>query len=852
MIDCKFKQKEGDGYICIHPTQIPVDASIIPEDDCKSCFLRDKAPIKEIEEDLKADLEAIHQFFIANEKQKGSHALAKMLTEKENKFYTVSDTKEIYYYKDGIYEPDGERIILEKIQRILEDKNSNFVVNEVMGHIKRSTLINREKFTAPENLICLDNGILDIETMMIHEHTESIIFLNKIPVNYDSTIEFKAGKQFINEILEDEENINIMQEFIGYLLYKKHPFHKALMMVGSGANGKCQKGDDKVLMSNGEWKEIKDIKIGDEIISPQIDGSYKFCKIINTHNRFEEDVYEVREKTRKNRLLYTCAGNHIIPIIRTWTKRTSKDDSTPRLKKRKLFEYDAHHISKLENSKSRICSFSTTAIDYKQKDAEINPYCLGAWLGDGHFVNTSLSITTKDKEVIEEFDSNEFIKSHKKKNNLATSYRLSVKGNFAKQLINLKLKGKTSINKFIPKECLLSSINYRKDLLAGLIDTDGFVQKETSAIYYSTISKHLSEDIKNLVFSLGGYATIHKKISKCQNGFIGNYFELSIQFKDRKIIPLKIPFKKNRLKERRIEPRHIAIECVKTKPQQVYGIEIEGNSKWYITNNWVVTHNSTLINLIKTFLGFKNCTSIPLQRLDTDKFATSQMYGKLANLFADLPPRGLKETSIFKMLTGEDFIPAQRKFRDEFQFVNYAKQIFSANQVPKSMDDSDAFFRRWLPITFGKQFLEGKADVDMLKKITTPEELSGLLNWAIAGLKRLLKNKKFSSSKSIANVREEYIRMSDSVGAFIMDCVDASPDEYVIKKDLYVEYTAYCRDRNYPIVSEIVFHKEILKQLRVEDFRATDPNGNRIYTWKGIKLRTQEEKQEDIEEIKID
>jgi P4 family phage/plasmid primase-like protien len=248
---------------------------------------------------------------------------------------------------------------------------------------------------------------------------------------------------------------------------------------------------------------------------------------------------------------------------------------------------------------------------------------------------------------------------------------------------------------------------------------------------------------------------------------------------------------------------------------------------------------STFINLIKEFLGLKNCVSIPLQHLEEDKFALANLHGKLANLFADLPSRALRNTSIFKMLVGEDLIPAEKKFKDKFFFTNYSKQLFSCNQIPKSPEDSDAFFRRWLIVNFPNQFVNSKADKGLLKKLTTPEELSGFLNFAIEGLKRLLERQDFSNTPEIEKVRDTYIRMSDSVAAFIMDCIENSPDFFEEKKKLFTSYCDYCRENKCPIVSENTFYKEIPKQVRIEDYRPLlDMEGKkiRVSCWKGIKF----------------
>lgn len=250
---------------------------------------------------------------------------------------------------------------------------------------------------------------------------------------------------------------------------------------------------------------------------------------------------------------------------------------------------------------------------------------------------------------------------------------------------------------------------------------------------------------------------------------------------------------------------------------------------------------STLINLIKNFLGEDNCVSIPLQRLEEDKFAVASLYGKMVNLFADLPARSLSGTSMFKILTGGDSVSGEKKFQDSFNFVNYAKMLFSANQLPQTPDDTTAFFRRWIIIVFPNNF-EQQKDEELLDRITTEEELSGLLSWALEGLSRL-ENHGFSSSESTEKIREDYIRKSNSVAAFVIDKLEISSSDCLVKKEIYATYTDYCRQSGYPMVSENAFHRELLKQVRIEDYRpaSVEKNGKRPPCWLGIKYKSPEE-----------
>lgn len=105
---------------------------------------------------------------------------------------------------------------------------------------------------------------------------------------------------------------------------------------------------------------------------------------------------------------------------------------------------------------------------------------------------------------------------------------------------------------------------------------------------------------------------------------------------------------------------------------------------------------TTFLKVIDNLLGSKNMSHVSLQDLGNDRFASAGLYGKLANTFADLKSDKLTHSGPFKMLVSGDFIRAQHKFKNPFEFQNYAKLIFSANEIPQSDDKTYAYFRRWI------------------------------------------------------------------------------------------------------------------------------------------------------------
>jgi putative DNA primase/helicase len=256
---------------------------------------------------------------------------------------------------------------------------------------------------------------------------------------------------------------------------------------------------------------------------------------------------------------------------------------------------------------------------------------------------------------------------------------------------------------------------------------------------------------------------------------------------------------------------------------------------------------STLINLITAFLGKKNISSESLHDLLNDRFAKANLYGKLANLFADIPSNALMQTGVFKTLTGEDMISAQKKFCHSFTFCNHAKLVFSANKLPETWDRTDAFFRRLIPINFPYRFEGDSADEDKIKKLTTPEELSGFLNFAMDGLRQLLANGKFSGSRGVEGIKKQYTRMSDSMRAFCDEMLKLNPAGRIVKKELYMAYCDYCREKKLVMITDNTFGKKL--PMVFSGIRDGRPliGDKREHCWFGISLKGSE-KEDDTDE----
>lgn len=245
---------------------------------------------------------------------------------------------------------------------------------------------------------------------------------------------------------------------------------------------------------------------------------------------------------------------------------------------------------------------------------------------------------------------------------------------------------------------------------------------------------------------------------------------------------------------------------------------------------------SVILNLLKKMLGDSNVVSISIQDLEIQRFAKGQLYQKYANIYPDLSTKALTTTGTFKQVTGGDNITAEKKFKGFFNFYNYAKMIFSCNQIPIAYDDTDAYFRRWIILNFPNTFEGDNADPQLITKLTKDSEMSGVLNLILPCLQRLLTHNKFTYKLSTDQKRELYKRLSDPVEGFVMDEIDISPSEWIPKKELYKIFCDFCKRKNLSIVAENTFGKRLIRIANVRDYRPK-VDGQRIYAWAGIKLR---------------
>lgn len=227
---------------------------------------------------------------------------------------------------------------------------------------------------------------------------------------------------------------------------------------------------------------------------------------------------------------------------------------------------------------------------------------------------------------------------------------------------------------------------------------------------------------------------------------------------------------------------------------------------------------STFLDMVKAVLGDGNVSALDLKELG-DRFSTSMMYGKLANIGDDIGDDFLQgsQVSIFKKIVTGNRIKAERKGQDPFEFNPYVKLLFSANDIPRMKDKTGAVLRRLVIIPFNATFSRDAADYDpfIKYKLIQQESIEYLIALGVQGLKRVITNNQFTNSELVQRQLNEYEEENNPIIAFIAE-VGTEAIENEATADVYRRYQVFCADNSMQPMSNIVFSKQINKRLGME------------------------------------
>lgn len=153
------------------------------------------------------------------------------------KFVTITESREMLYYKNGVYVAGGDIIVETEAELLYGYSVSNKTLSEIKGHIMRNTYRSRSEFDTDIRIINMKNGLYNIETDELKRHTSDYLSFVQIPIFYNPDSKPKLFGKFLKEVLYPRE-IRTAAEAIAYSLCRDNPFEIINVLFGYGGNGK--------------------------------------------------------------------------------------------------------------------------------------------------------------------------------------------------------------------------------------------------------------------------------------------------------------------------------------------------------------------------------------------------------------------------------------------------------------------------------------------------------------------------------------------------------------------------------------------------------------------------------------
>lgn len=335
--------------------------------------------------------------------------------------------------------------------------------------------------------------------------------------------------------------------------------------------GKCLGKNEKIIMYDGSIKKVQDIKTGDLLM-----GDDSTPRMVLSTTKGEDHLYKIIPNKGKS---FVVNKPHVLSLRKTGSNN--------------IIDIPLNEYIDKSNNFKHIYKGYRTGVEFKEKELTIDPYFLGIWLGDGNSGN--VGVTTTDDEIIDylySYAQKLNLKVYKTKQKDRTTRYSITKGELGKnnKLSLQKLLREINVlnNKHIPFEYKTASRKQRLELLAGLIDSDGY--KNDKSYVFSNSNEILIDDVVYLAQSLGFVAYKKRNLS---HGF-GMYrqsFRVSI-LGDCHKIPVLV--KRKFCGERKTIVNHLnfGFKIQYIGKGEYFGFMLDGNGR-FLLDDFTVTHNTT-------------------------------------------------------------------------------------------------------------------------------------------------------------------------------------------------------------------------------------------------------------------
>ena len=585
----------------------------------------------------------------------------------------------IDYYKKFKKSPKKEISSIYKVRcdEILDEALKDLVYQYLKNIADSEIDINNEDYLLDQSRDYLDYQRMKehVEQLQACLETRSMDKARKIQNSYD-----KISVAETNECsLLDEGSIDIIKN----ALYQKEEvlftmpgelnnvignIHRNdfIMILAGAKKGKCVSGDTKVLMYDGSIKTARELEQGELLM-----GDDSTPRTILSTSKGNDTLYRVHTKSdSKGRceIDFTCNADHILVLKKNYSsiKPISKYNKNGNLNgeytkhgdknylKEDEVEISVRDYLKLSKEQKRHLKLFRTGVEYPEKQHKLSPRFLGIWLGDGS--SEYSNITNPEKEIrdyIYEYtkETGDSVREYVSPNKTCPEYIITnpsrkwKKSNIRDYLNDLNLLK----NKHIPNEYFIDSRKNRLELLAGLIDTDGYAAKDSYQIQF--MNKQLAEDVYRLCRELGFRTKFIEKY-KCYKGMYketnGWHYSWGVNFTGNlSEIPLLLERKKKQDSKRFSSLNNSwTFEIDEVGKGDFYGVVLDGNHR-YLLGDTTVTHNTWFLQKIgiEALIQRLNVTFVCLEM--TREETIQRLWTSLFGVKSGLVRPGVYETARF-------------------------------------------------------------------------------------------------------------------------------------------------------------------------------------------------------------
>jgi hypothetical protein len=432
----------------------------------------------------------------------------------------------------------------------------------------------------------------------------------KLPYYYQPTYDTnslqKKGIIFQNPPRRNKKRIikkDVLESEMDFRTSEENKYDQAMLhsYVMEEA-GKCSPADTEVRMLDGSLKKVQDVVIGDVLIGD--DSSPRV--VLNTGKGFGK-IYKINPHSKAEP--WYVNEDHILSckISDPGTIGMFKG-----MKKGDVFNISIKDYLASNKSVKKHLMCYRVGLEYPHRFHHINPYFLGAWLGDG--TSSGVEITNDDEEVVSWFRNyckENNLNFHKKKQiNRSDGYII---GNGNNGIRNVFRQKNLLNNKHIPKDYLIDSRANRLKLLAGLIDTDGYKNPDRRCYEIVQKRKELAYQIQELCLSLGFNASLNSKIATMKRGngtvYSCEVYRVAIFGHLLHEVPCLVKRKiisPDRIEHNAKDPSVYGFDVEYDRDDWYYGFNITGN-RLYVLKDYTVTHNTLTANVDDRWAFVKPC-----------------------------------------------------------------------------------------------------------------------------------------------------------------------------------------------------------------------------------------------------